>query len=419
MKKVISIVLILGFLSLVYQFAITFFIAGKESDYTIVSDDINFLVHESFSKKDGDNLYEITIKRSDNDDEYVYSINRNFNHQSVVVRDIKRFDKGNLRCVAPVLKDNSTSEIFCNDGSGIVTYTYLKQNNNNLVDEFVASLKAAGLEHRDWSDQNNFESYEGLQVCKDFPEGYGVTYWSGANLFSFQKDNFKTTYLFNKARTNNKLSLLAGHYYVTVDTDSNTNFDSFHLVNVKDGGKDTIYLEGGSYLSRNIYFAGKKGDSVYVVDRSNRKEYEIHTTQKSVKEIGNDVTGKGKYFNGNELADIDINLLMDREYYFNYNVNVPELQEKYGIIDVRESNDKYYFKTPMNEVYYVLKSDLDHPVKLFRFGNFKEWKVIGDSVFGINGNTVYMYNLDYGLKPILKSGELLSNYYNIYDVFEN
>lgn len=419
MKKVISIVFILGFLSLIYQFVITFFISGKDSDYTIISDDINFLVHESFSKKNGDNLYEITIKRSDTDDEFIYSINKNFNNQSIIVRDVKRFEKGNLSCIVPVLKDNSTSEILCKEGDEIVTYTYLKQNNNPIIGEFVSNLKSEGLDHKDWSDQNSFEPYEEIEICKDFPEKYGVTYWSGANLYSFQKDNYKTTYLFNKVRANNNLSLLGGHYYVTVDTDSNTDFDSFHLVNVKDGGKDRIYFEGENYLSRNIYFAGVYNNYVYVVDRSKRKEFEVHTTEKTVKEVGNDILGKGKYFNGTKLIDIDINQLMDKELYFTYNVPVPKIQEKYGVIDVRESNDKYYFKTVMNDVYYVLKSDLNHPIKLFRLNNFKEWKVIGDSVFGINGDTVYMYNLDYGLKPILRSRSLLSNYHNIYDVFES
>ena len=43
-------------------------------------------------------------------------------------------------------------------------------------------------------------------------------------------------------------------------------------------------------------------------------------------------------------------------------------------------------------------------------------KVVGNTVFGINNDTLYMYSNKDGLKKILSNRELIYNFKNIYDI---
>ena len=351
----------------------------------------------------------------------MYSINKDFNRQNMVINSIKRFDENGLSCIMPVFKDNSISEITCKNGDGLVSYSYLKQQGNGSVNSFVSNLKTEGYNSFSWENGNDFEQYKNMQVAINFPEEFGATIWGYNKLYLIKKGEYKESNLFSEKRLDNSLAALAGNYYVTLNTDDgdkSTTFERIYLINVKDGLKDPLFIEeenGG--ISRNIYFAGVVGKKVYIVDKTNKKEYEINTADKSIKVVGSETLSTGLYYNGEKMVNVDINELINNNYYFKTNVEVADLSSKYGNIEIKESNKKYYFKNDAGEVFYVLKSDLDHPVKLFSLSNLREWKVIGDSVFGISGDTLYMYNFDYGLKPIIKNGDLAS-YSNFYDIFK-
>ncbi len=416
MKKVIILIIMLGLFALVYQFAVNYLIVIKESEYTIVSGDIEFHVKESFQKEGNKNLYQFNIENKSTKDVFNYTIDKDFYRQNLVIKEIKRFDDNNLSCIVPVFKDNSISSIFCKYDNNIVTYSYLKQIGNNSIDNFVNQLKNEGFQSKLFDLDNSFERHEQIDVSLDFPSEYGATVWYGNSFYAVQRDKFKEVILFNKKRTSNPYAALAGDHYVTVDTDLTDKYDTLYILNARDGLKDFIYLD--PVMSNNIYFAGVIGNKVYIVDKTNRKEYEVNATKKTIKEVGNDNLGTAIYYDGKKKLTVGLDEMINQDKYFAVNLDVPELTQKYGNVEIRESNKKYYFKTPTGEVWYVLKKDLDHPVKLFNFPDFKEWKVKGDSVFGISADTVYMYNDQVGLKPIIRDRELTYNYHNIYDIYE-
>ena len=421
MKKVIMLVFMLGILSLVYQFGVTYLISEKNSEYIISASGVNFAVKESFKKTSNRNLYQFEIENSNTKDVYNYLIDKDFNRQNVLIKDIKNFEQSGLNCIMPVFKDNSNSEILCKSGNDVVSYSYLKQMGNNVVDNFVSTLKNEGFSNLSWDVGLDFEQHEDIQTAISFPEKFGVTLWAKNQLYLIQKDMFKEVNMFDEDRADNSLAALAGGYYVTVNTDDaykTPKFDKIYLVNATTGLKDYVYIaEDDGGVNRNIYFAGVVGDKVYIVDKTTKKEYELNAVQKTVKVVGDENLTTGKYFDGKKLISVGINDIVNVDNYFKTTVNVEGLTSKYGNVEVKESNNKYYFRNDLGEFYYVLKDDLDHPVKLFTMSDFREWKVIGDSVFGINGNTAYIYDFTYGLKPLVRDSRLLSRS-NIFNVFE-
>ena len=236
MKKVIITVFMLAIVSLVYQYGVIHLISEKNSKYIINTSGVNFNVFESFKKVNGKNLYQFKIENSNTKDVYSYLMDRNFNGQNVLVKDIRSFDKDGLKCIVPVFKDNSITEILCKTEDNVVSYSYLKQNGNNVVDEFVNSLKNEGFSSLSWEGGYDFEQHEDIQSSISFPDNFGVTIWAKNKLYLVQKGMFKEVEMFNEDRVDNSLSALAGGYYVTVNTDiSGTppKFDKIQLLVLK------------------------------------------------------------------------------------------------------------------------------------------------------------------------------------------
>ena len=83
----------------------------------------------------------------------------------------------------------------------------------------------------------------------------------------------------------------------------------------------------------------------------------------------------------------------------------------------KKSNDMYYFVTDTGDFYKTDKLNLKNSVLLFHFDSVSEWKVKGDNVMVVSGDTMYYYDDVYGLLPIVTSNEFIYNYKNICDFY--
>ena len=126
---------------------------------------------------------------------------------------------------------------------------------------------------------------------------------------------------------------------------------------------------------------------------------------------------KSKYFDGESLKEVDISELVNEKKYFIYEKIDEKISSKYSGLNLIYSHDSYYYKDSNNNVYQVLKDFPDYKILLFKFDDFKEMKVVNNNVFGIVGDTVYMYNNNIGLRKVAQNRELVYNYQNIYDIY--
>ena len=93
------------------------------------------------------------------------------------------------------------------------------------------------------------------------------------------------------------------------------------------------------------------------------------------------------------------------------------LGNMYGAKEVKKSNDMYYFVTDTGDFYKTDKLNLKNSVLLFHFDSVSEWKVKGDNVMVVSGDTMYYYDDVYGLLPMVTSNEFIYNYKNICDFY--
>ena len=102
---------------------------------------------------------------------------------------------------------------------------------------------------------------------------------------------------------------------------------------------------------------------------------------------------------------------MDKQIFNNKKV----LDEKISKVEhIKENNIYYYLE---NNNFYRQRKNRNKEL-LFSLDEIKEWKIISDKIIAISEDTLYIYDDNRGLVPIVKSNELNYNYENICDYKE-
>lgn len=414
MKKLFSIIIALGILSLAYQFIVTFFMFKHTSNYSVKNNEDEFMVKEKFKKSGEHNMYSfyMTDKNKNN---FVFSYDVDLNKQSKVIVDVLSYHDGDLYCVAPILKNKSVENIECIDGGQLVSYSYIKKNKN--ITDFINQINNSGYKFSESleKDYTITDTKYNLTVYKEIPDNIYFSMWGYSKLYILNNKEIKMQDLLNHdSYSNENYSILVDKYYVTLNTDNDSG-NSFYVANIKDGGKALV--ESDYDISKNIYFNGVYNKKAYFTDINNKKQYYVDPYREEIKEVG--TSDKCKYFDGKTFQDVNISMLANEKKYFKEK-NIPdELSNKYPDKKIIESYGNYYFLDVDGSVYQIVSDYYDQKVKLFQLDDFKELKVLNNNVYGVSNDTVYIYNNKIGLKKAIVNRELIYNYKNIYDVYES
>lgn len=414
MKKMITIVFILGALSLVYQFFAMFIMNKHSALYSLKTNDNSYMISENFKKDSKYHMYYLQF--TDNEENhFVDSINIDLNRQSRIIKNVKSYQNNNLKCIAPILKNKSITNILCNLDNQEVSLSYLKQIGNSDVNQFIDTLKKDGYTVKEDLDKDTqiVKTYGNISIYNDLDPNIYITMWGYNGTYILNNANIIYKDFLHYDYYENKFSRLVGKYYVSIDTDSD-DYGSFYVVNIKDGGVASI--DSDFNISKNGYFNGIYKNALYYTDIDNQKQYIYDPVKEEIRECSSN--NQGKYYDGENLVDIDINELTSTPKYFvDYKIDT-KLQEKYPDKQfVTSLGNKYYLDSD-GSVYKIIDEYYDYKVLLFKFNDFKELKVVNNNVYGISGDTVYQYSDDLGLRKVAYNRELLYNYKNIYGVYE-
>lgn len=408
MKKMFNIVIVLGILAIIYQFFVTIFINKRNANYSVLTNDNSYLIKEDYKRIGETNMYSFLIKNR-NKENFVYSYQGNLNKQSRVIKDVISYNDNNLSCIAPVFNNKSIENIVCRYNGELVSYTYLKQMNNDKIDDFINNLSSSKYKiNLDFKDINSAKKdYYNIAYYDNIDSDLYFTIWNYNSLYIINNNKVIKKDLLEKDLYENEYGILVDKFYVLANTD--TSFSSFYIVNIKDGGKAKI--ESDDSISKNIYFNGIYNKNLYITDIDNKAQYIINPKQETIKKMDSP-----KYYDGTKFKNVDITELTSIKKYFVQH-NIPsELVNKYGN-NIIFSNQNFYYEKD-GSVYEIVGNNFDYAVKLFQFDSFNELKVVNGNIYGINKDTVYMYNNNIGLKKIIGDRELIYNHKNIFDIYE-
>ena len=209
---------------------------------------------------------------------------------------------------------------------------------------------------------------------------------------------------------------MTDNYYVSINTDLNSGnmYTSFYLYDILNGGKGRVDLD--EQISFNMYINGSYDGKFYYTDLNTKKQYALDPDKETVKEVGN-VKDGFKSIQGKKLVTVPSKEYLKSNDIWTNDVVNNVLGNMYGAKEVKKSNDMYYFVTDTGDFYKTDKLNLKNSVLLFHFDSVSEWKVKGDNVMVVSGDTMYYYDDVYGLLPIVTSNEFIYNYKNICDFY--
>lgn len=416
MKKLLPILFLLGAAALIFQIFVQFFMRHHEIDYSIITKDNSYLIHEKLKVDGKKNTYYFKLV-DDNQDTYIFNLEHDYNRQDEIVKDVKYFDDENLRCIFPIFKKGITGDIYCKSKKQQVSYSYLRQTNNSSLDNYIKKLKKSGYIANSWARDTLPKKDSVYDIYRDnVKEDTIFTVWDYRGFYIINNKKVIKKDFLNHDQYENNLSYLTDNYYVSINTDLNSGnmYASFYLYDILNGGKGRVDLE--EQISFNMYINGSYDGKFYYTDLNTKKQYALDPDKETVKEVGN-VKDGFKSIQGKKLVTVSSKEYLKSNDIWTNDVVNNVLGNMYGAKEVKKSNDMYYFVTDMGDFYKTDKLNLKNSVLLFHFDSVSEWKVKGDNVMVVSGDTMYYYDDVYGLLPIVTSNEFIYNYKNICDFY--
>lgn len=422
MKKCIFILCLLAFLSFVLQIAVNALITEKDAVYVLKTSGNKYSIVEKMSSVDGITYYDFTV--SDQDDLfYTFSFKGDFNKQTEVIENIKSFNSGDVKCIFPIYKKNMYDNIFCIKNNEQVSYSYLRQINNEDVSKITTQLKNKKFNNDSWNRKaskttNLILEDRGIQVYQNnILDGYTFLIWRYNGLYILKHNESVIKEFLEHEQYENDFSALVGRYYISADVSGGEKEVShFVYYNTKEMGKGELTLT--EPISNNFYFNGVYKNKLYITDMERGKQYSIEPGFQKVEEIGNSSSKFISVENGKSKKVMPGDFLSDRVIFTN-EVKNNKIIKKYGKDTVIvEERGFYYFKTDDGCVYRAPSNNVEHDVLLFKLDNLVDWKVKNGDVLAVSGDTVYFYSDSEGLMPIAINTELKYNYKNICDFWK-
>lgn len=416
MKKLLPILFLLGAAALIFQIFVQFFMRHHEIDYSIITKDNSYLIHEKLKVDGKKNTYYFKLV-DDNQDTYIFNLEHDYNRQDEIVKDVKYFDDENLRCIFPIFKKGITGDIYCKSKKQQVSYSYLRQTNNSSLDNYIKKLKKSGYIANSWVRDTLPKKDLVYDIYRDnVKEDTIFTVWDYRGFYIINNKKVIKKDFLNHDQYENNLSYLTDNYYVSINTDLNSGnmYASFYLYDILNGGKGRVDLD--EQISFNMYINGSYDGKFYYTDLNTKKQYALDPDKETVKEVGN-VKDGFKSIQGKKLVTVSSKEYLKSNDIWTNDVVNNVLGNMYGAKDVKKSNDMYYFVTDTGDFYKTDKLNLKNSVLLFHFDSVSEWKVKGDNIMVVSGDTMYYYDDVYGLLPIVTSNEFIYNYKNICDFY--
>ena len=420
MKKCFPILLVLVILSLILQVVVNIFVKEKATNYVIKKDDLKYTIDETLTVVDDESYYDFVVESS-NDLVYTFSFNNDFNKQTEIIRDVEFISTDNLKCIFPIYKKDLYGDVYCLYNGQQVSSSYLKQINSYDFAMVTNKLDSLGYTNDNWkSSSNKTERLESNGRGIDFYQenifdNYTFLMWRYKGLYILKSDDAQIKEFLEYDQYENKLSMLVGKYYVTVDYQNSPSVSEFLYYNTKEYGKGEIRLPNTT--SDDYYFNGVYKEKLYMTDIKERIQYEINPAYEKVVEVGNDEIGFKKMENG-ELVNVSADEFLKEKIYFGDGESNEEIKKTYGDIETVKSRSFYYFKTSDGKLYRVHEEKISNPELLFKLDNFTEWKVKNGDVLAVSGDKMYFYTDEKGLLPIAVNSELKYNHYNICDFWK-
>ena len=383
------------------------------TSYIIKDKNNNYYVREYYNN---DSYY--FIVRDNNKNRYSFNLNSNLKKDKVI-KKINKYSDGDLLCIYPTYIDNTYNDLHCIKDNTNYNSSYLKQSNDSNYLEIAKKLKKDKLKTINDYSNGTATNYKNIKVYKkNLLNNYYFTMWNYSGLNIFNKDKIKSVKLLDYDQYDNKLGILLDNYYVYIDTENREKKLKFNYYDIIKENKDEIIDKNNKHnISINLYYNGVHNNLLYFIDKKSKLQYTFSIDKKKVTKI---TDGVDSYVlvRDNKIELLNKSIFFEKERYFDNKIDNKKIAKLYKSKDIRILGNYYYAYSNNGDFYRINKKDLEHGELLFNFNKISTYKIDDLDILMVVGDTLYLYNEEYGLLPILVSEELEYNYKNICDLYK-
>lgn len=403
MKNIIKLfILVIIIIVIVYLFSLF------KKEHSIKYNNKEYNIIENYKKIDKEHNYYFTIKNKKDTFSFIY---KNSNNKKRIINKINSYKSNNLKCVLPIYKDNSVSDIYCLLNNKQVSSSYLKEIRNKSFNKILKEVKKDNYKLNILKSSNKKVNKDYISIYQNNLNNYKYVVWFYKGIYVIDNKNILKKKFLRKDKYDNNLSSLVGNYYVIINTDLSKDNIEYKELCVYDLIKDKDFvIKLKDKLSINTYINGVYNNLLYLTDNDSKIQYSIDPKTKNVKKVGNRHSGFINYSNNKKNI-----IRRNKDNIFDYNVKNKKISKLYGDVIIKKYKSIYYFRTKDGRVYQIINNNYNNPVLLFKAIDMKEWKLYNDSMSFISDNLVYSYDSTYGLKEVILNNEFRYNSKNIYD----
>lgn len=386
-----------------------FFGPGHNVKYVID----NYDIKESFTNNQKDEILSYYFEINKDDFRIDLQIFDNFENEEKIITEIKSISDSNVQCILPIFKDSRVlTDLLCLKDNIVYDYKTIL-GNNSTIDEFYNSLE---LNNRE--DLGDKDTLSNITLFKNnMLENYYLSFvtYKGYYYANGTNKTLKAKNIFDFDAYDNYLSAYIDKYYVTVNYDEKYGYNYIYIFNILNGNEEKITLTRA--IEKNSYIQGKKDNSIYIFDRSNKKQYEVNVLTKTVLEVGNSEIGVKVYLDGEWSYKTAYECSLN-DIYFTEKVNL----EEYVLLSKTIGNKtgySYYYKKAgdIYDIYRANNQNIEQKKYLFTTKYIDKVITLNDYIFYLDDYYIKYYSDKTDIRTLVENKELYFNQSLEYQIY--
>ena len=401
MKKIIKLLISIFILIIFFELITFIFKTHHEITYNLKDQNEKYKVTEIYKNK------KYYLKIENKTYKYSFEINNTFHKRKKIIKKIYTYNIDKTKCIYPQTKNkkNQETNIICSKDNK--TYSYL--NYQKKLTPFIQKLQKQGITSPSWNKQSNStKNIETLSAYqKNINPNTHILIYKYNGFYNISNKKLEIIKLFNNDTYINTLGANIDRYYIIPNYNQKYDYNQLYIIDMKTGKVKTKDIK--QKISKDSYINGIINNEIYLFDKDELKQYKISKKGKKVEEVGNKKQG-ALYYNL-KFETKDVYTFRDNNIKFKTtNDYIKQIEKNTSIKFIEKQNDTYYYVTKEGNVYYY---NTNNKIKVLLFNkNIKDFKLIKETLFFIENDTLYSYSQQEGIKKLLTYKELSFNWDN-------
>jgi len=322
-------------------------------------------ISENYDNKNNYYYYKITY----NNFSYDFIYESDYIKERKLITGIRKYYNDDYTCLI-VDSTYFTINPLCSYKEELIDYHLVDEDIKEKIKKYYKTPSTTNLK------LNNYEIYntEDTKVI-----------WNYKGINIIEKDKIESVNIFKKDIYEINIATLINNYFIVADYEQTYNYDTIYVIDIDT--KEVTKWKLDNEISFDSYILGINDKSVYILDKKNRKEYELVPHKQKMRTVSS--SSKGIIYNNGEEEKISMDKLVSQKYYF-------------------DNKNNYKFEID-NKTLYMSINTSDLKTKLSNQKIDSIIKINKDNIYYLVGTTIYRYNLEYGETKILQYSELEYN----------